>query len=239
MTASAERVGCAALAAIVTGVAGCDNTQPPQLCGDQEFALALRHAQVPTAADVDTHLIAITPSNTTLERDASGRVRMAQWTDFGGYQIGDNVLGIDVFVAVGAELRGRCAGLRPEDTPPRLNQILGLPPEADPARRRVVQLFVRPEDLFRPCPDAEIDDTTCGLAFPANVTPAYREWFDKQYAESFGYWQKRHFPFTGLGYTYDWCNVATREGPSEFVARQGSTVVVASIQEASAYCSGP
>ncbi|PTL83542.1 hypothetical protein DAT35_15875 [Vitiosangium sp. GDMCC 1.1324] len=98
-------------------------------------------------------------------------------------------------------------------------------------------MWVKPGDMFRPCPDPEIDDGTCGLTFPVEVSTEHKNWFTNNYASSYGFWQKTRYPWTGLGYTYDWCSHDTKHvGASEFVVRPGSVVNVTGYINRDTYC---
>jgi hypothetical protein len=56
-------------------------------------------------------------------------------------------------------------------------------------------------------------------------------------SSSYGFWQKTRYPWTGLGYTYDWCSQDTKHvGASEFVIRPGSVVNVTAIIDRNTYC---
>lgn len=225
---------------------GCgEDTQDPHpgppeelACDSQTYAEAVRNAAEPTAADISTELWAISPSNPRLIwNEARTAVRMAIWTTFAGYTLGDNTLSREVWVTPAPQLQTFCKTVPEEKLVGRLNQYLGLPPatENDNARY-VVELWVRPENLFRPCPDAEIDDAACGLQFPASATSEHKNWINAYYASSYGFWQSTHYPWTGLGYTYDWCNADTRVGASEYVVRAGSIVEVTGKFERAIYC---
>ncbi len=45
------------------------------------------------------------------------------------------------------------------------------------------------------------------------------------------------YPWTRLGYTYDWGNPGSEVGLSEFVIQGGATVQVAQVYSTQAYCS--
>jgi hypothetical protein len=96
----------------------------------------------------------------------------------------------------------------------------------------IVEFWVRPQDLFRPCPDNEIDDSRCGLEFPDTVSREYRAWFDSSRIESY-YGSGRiysKYPWTQLGYTYDWSAQNKKHiGLSEFVIDRYKSVVVDTI----------
>ena len=57
--------------------------------------------------------------------------------------------------------------------PLRFAQLLGLPPEyavpGDPKEAKyMLEMWVSPQDIFRPCPDTEISDTACETSFPSD-----------------------------------------------------------------------
>jgi hypothetical protein len=213
--------------------------QPSELvCDAQDYSDAVREAAEPTTEDVNTGLVAINPSNTKLMWNMeTTAVRMVAWTTFTGYTMGDNVLSREVWVTAAPQLQELCKTLPEEKLVPRINQYLGLPPAGDSDNGRYfVEMFVKPGDMFRPCPDSEIDDSSCSLQFPATATNEHKNWINANYAYSYGFWQKTQYPWTGLGYTYDWCNATTHVGASEFVIRAGSTVNVTGKIERATYC---
>ena len=130
----------------------------------------------------------------------------------------------------------------------RLAQYLGLPidsaigPYAE--SRFVVELWVSPDDLFRPCADPEINDTACRLdidplgRFAAAATlPAdhpYRRWFERRHELSYdGDWR---FPWSRLGYTYDWGDSDNEVGGSEYVIVEDAEFTIAAVNTPDTYC---
>jgi hypothetical protein len=116
-------------------------------------------------------------------------------------------------------------GLTGEDQTLRLEQLLGLPP--NDGKTTFAELWVKPADLFRPSADPEITDHEAGLVFPSvtdflTVSQTFINWFDALIASSYG---EDGYPWTRLGYTYDWGNDESEVGVSEFVIRSGATVV--------------
>lgn len=107
----------------------------------------------------------------------------------------------------------------------RLEQLLGLPPAAD-TTRVFLSIRLKGEDLFRPCRNPDISDCSCSTEFPFGY-----------YSEETGYsevyetivGQTTDFPWTRLGYTYDW-NPRNRNhfGFSEYIIRQGAVVKIIS-----------
>jgi hypothetical protein len=204
---------------------------PSPLTLEQMYINAVRDAMVAEESEVCSNLTAIVESNKNLiwlGEGADKSVLVVTWTKYGAsYSVGGvvNTTWGDTWVTVVPEIKTFFeTHLTPEnDLVLRAEQLLGLP--IDSGDLYFVELWVRPKDLFRPSPDNEINDTTAGLTFPDNVDPAYRKWFNDQIIYS--YFTKQ-YPWTRLGYTYDWGNPNSKFGLSEFVIRRNSLVVVKS-----------
>jgi hypothetical protein len=67
------------------------------------------------------------------------------------------------------------------------------------------------------------------------VAPEHTEWLEAQFASSH---QPGGYPFTGLGYTYDWGRPEQPVGFSEFVVPEGATIRVEDQSPTAAYCTG-
>lgn len=105
----------------------------------------------------------------------------------------------------------------------RMLQLLGLPPDYDGSH--IVFFYADREGIFRPTPDREIDDCEASLNFPPDTPQEYRTWFEG-YAQ-FAYKSSTPYPWTRLGYTYDWSvDNKSHIGPGEFVVNTGSLVRV-------------
>ena len=113
----------------------------------------------------------------------------------------------------------------------RLLQLLGLPP--DDGSDRIAFFYVRSQDLRRPTPDPEVDDCTASLHFPENTPEHYRTWFAAN--TDFSYNSSTPYPWTRLGYTYDWHNADRSnanssnihvQGLSEFIVHPGAKMEV-------------
>jgi hypothetical protein len=112
----------------------------------------------------------------------------------------------------------------------RVKQLLGLPENS--TGEYFVEMWVNPQTLFRPTPDNEITDTTAQLTFPASATSEDKTWFNTNIIYS--YFPEK-YPWTRLGYTYDWGSSNSHIGLSEFVLKQNSIVVVESVTPTSEY----
>lgn len=140
-----------------------------------------------------------------------------------------------IWVTVAPELKTKVKGVDSAHINMRLLQMLGLPPYA--TYSYFVEFWVREKDLFRPCPDKEITDNSCGLDFPADCDSLHKLWINEQRISRFfttdTAWR---FPWTELGYTYDW-NPGNykHEGCSEFVIKNNSTVYINGIYPTNEY----
>jgi len=136
----------------------------------------------------------------------------------------------------------------------RIEQYLGLipskPPYATSQNKLFVEMWVRPEDLERPCLDAEVIDSSCiyDPAGPsaAKLPPAFRDmskfvpmtnehkaWYAKEKQGKYsGQWA---MPWTRFGYTYDWGSLRqstgklAAQGASEYLIKKGSVVKIHAI----------
>ncbi len=225
---------------LVLAAHGC--VPPPDLT--EMYAAAIRDAETAEPHEIRTDLTAVTPYTDHLiweDQAGDSRVLMVTWTSWDGYDAlvgGDTVLSREVWVTAAPEVQTFCAThwIRPDKLELRLEQLLGLPP--DSGKDRFVELWVDPNDLFRPSPDPEISDHEAGLDLPVSdafviVDPNHVAWFDALLAGSYG---EDGYPWTRLGYTYDWGNPCTEVGLSEFVIRSGATVGVRGVTGTWDYC---
>jgi hypothetical protein len=121
----------------------------------------------------------------------------------------------------------------------RIQQYLGLILNKYSTKTHFVELWVKAEDLTRPCIDSEIEDSSCNL-LPVPVpdsSPVVKSIYTSSYTNA----KKEYYPWTGLGYTYDWGNSQKpHKGASEFIinpiAGSPVEVEVASVTPTDIYC---
>lgn len=128
----------------------------------------------------------------------------------------------DVWVFTADEVKewGRKNG-RDLDMTFRMEQLIGLPPQK--GNTHFSLLWVDPKDMFRPSRDNEINDTEAELTFPEGTSQEYIDWFNSNAESSYN---PHRYPWTGLGYTYDWADNGTDYGLSEFIVKSGSKATV-------------
>jgi hypothetical protein len=197
---------------------------------------------VQDAAQTEAHEIApLTPlvqgNNQSIWREINGEphVLLVTWTNWDGYdalQGQTTTLGRETWTTPVPTVQDKIKTIQPsaDILTLRLEQLLGLPPNN--GKTKWVELWVKPADIFRPCPDVEITDDRCGLYFPSDASPEHKAWFVNLSLSSYG---DRGYPWTRLGYTYDWGALGTEVGANELVIKAGAEVVVNQVQPNAAY----
>ncbi len=224
--------------------AGCAAESPALYQADLQkmYHSAVVDAEIAMPSEISKNLVAILPSNPQLvwknKGDAeNARILVVTWTDYNGYddKIGKSVnISRDVWVTTAPELKNFCKSLNGEKTL-RLEQLLGLPPKA--GKTRFVEMWVKPGDLFRPSADPEITDSEAEIEFRTSnkfvkVSDEYIKWYNDLKKQSYG---TNGYPWTRLGYTYDWGKNQTHIGLSEFVIMPGATVEIDTISSTMDY----
>ncbi|HHT9136399.1 MAG TPA: hypothetical protein ACFYEK_04050 [Candidatus Wunengus sp. YC60] len=223
-----------------------------------EYLQAIEDAKVAAQDEISKNLVAIVKNNDNLELQWEGeagksRVLVITWTNKSYY---DDYVGKDyqlpedanIWVTAVPELKNFIQNNSGNITALRIEQLLGLPPEG--GKTKFIEMWVNPGDMFRPSPDPEITDHEAEITFPtvlnrfltfdnrvhiveydgdkqADVSYAYREWF--RHRRQTIYSGDYPYPWTRLGYTYDWGNTSSHAGLSEFVIMGSSTVGINSI----------
>lgn len=226
------------------------------------YEKAVETTRHPQASAISTALVPIVHSTPGLRWDPQGRVLMVAWTKRQYYEGSKGkpftFTHGPVWLTAAPRLQDFCRrlGLPPDELDLRLRQLLGLRP--DGSYDAFVQFWVDPKDFFRPCADPEITDRECTLNLTAGDSPAdscpwkdsfsgqtsatwtqvtqdHLTWMCENWTRSFPANPRDGYPWTGLGYTYDW-GQPNPVGESEFVAPQGTTVGVESITGTAEYC---
>ena len=155
-----------------------------------------------------------------------------------------------LWVTLSGELQSRCRtwGLRGDALRNRLEQLLGMPmdPPSQYRKAAFVEFRVARQNLARPCLGVDSSDpgsAKCTLDAQPTTPATLRTFVGQQMAESYvvdrpgapGY------PFTRLGYTYDWAPTARADhyGASEFIVLPTSTVEMLAVVSTDDYCRAP
>jgi hypothetical protein len=142
----------------------------------------------------------------------------------------------DTWVTIVPELLTICRQFK-GDVALQVREVLGLPPNHEIPMIFVMK--VQPSDIFRPTPDptpwtlcpcgnpagnqCTFDPhVQCGNSFPRDVAPSHVQWIANttlSLRQTPG-----GFPWTHLGYTYNWKPGADSYGASEYIVRKGANV---------------
>jgi hypothetical protein len=166
----------------------------------------------------------------------------------------------NMWVTLAPHLKEFCQGFarqnsqNPERTILRLEQRLGLAPAS--SKTHFVELAITEprngKSLFRPCGDPSVITTSCNVGGPQQCSSsqgancdALSEFFYQQYYSSYGSETPTGFPWTSLGYTFDWAFKEVslggsfdfvQVGESEYVVTTGAVLKVLSVQTTEQYC---
>lgn len=218
----------------------------------EAYQAAVQDAAVVEESEVVSTLTPVDPSNQALVWSGDGkRVKVVTWKAAGSYErfIKPYPATWDkedyiVWVTMAPEMQTFCKELMAANPTAdkaaldlRLKQRLGLNPEWQ--YDVFVELWVSPEDIFRPCMDPSPADTRCETRYPdplpvvKNVKD-YKAFYEGLYFKSFR--TPAGVPWTGLGYTYDWGNAAGEQGASEFILSPSAPYEVVAAVPTADYC---
>jgi hypothetical protein len=216
----------------------------------QAYERAVNTARLPRISAVDKALVAIPPDRPVnvvawVRKDQAARLKDASgaWVTRAAS---------DTWVTVEPHLQEFCRAFVRErradeaKLTARLEQRLGLSPASSKT------FFVRmrlanpgPAVIFRPCSDPAADQANCSVGPPGKAPGPYQQWFYQQYYSSYGQSLISEFPWTALGYTFDWAPGAgnassfQRTGESEFVIHQGAPLEILEVVATPQYCAAP
>ena len=103
----------------------------------------------------------------------------------------------------------------------RMKQLIGLPPESD--YTHFSAFWVSADDIYRPAYCTDVEQTTMYCEFQTQTSEEYKKWFNETILNSY---YEEQYPWTRLGYTYDWYEDEVEYGLSEFVVAKGAKIDV-------------
>lgn len=182
--------------------------------------------------------------------DSTNSTTVVTLTNYNGYKVGaENTLTRDVWVTAVPEVKNLCQTFS-GDVEMRLRQLLGLHPNQK--FDKFVTMEVKRGDVFRPTVSTDPTITLpcacpvtvkCGEEFSANIDNKHIRWMADQMLSSYVISESSlipaGYPWTRLGYTYDWKPGSNRYGASEYVIHNGAKITVTEINPVSVYCKTP
>lgn len=108
-----------------------------------------------------------------------------------------------------------------DDPEMRLKQLIAFAPDSE--HSTVTGFWVDPQNVKRPA--YQTDPTVGNMTndFGESIDEEFKAWFDDNILWSYYY---GNFPWTRLGYTYDWADNGTEYGMTEFIVKSGAEVKV-------------
>lgn len=214
--------------------AGADTGKEEDAAGgmseEELYDLAVRDA---VFADEDEimPLVSLTEGEELVSFDGEGRVLLCTWHNYpDSYPAGEDVT-IEwgyVWTFTDKEMKSHAEELAGEEDPEmRLRQLISFAPGSE--HSTVTGLWVNPEDVIRPAYQTDVTDGSMENAFDVDeegdalVDEEFKEWFDENTLSSYFYGS---YPWTRLGYTYDWADNGSEYGLTEFMVKPGATVHV-------------
>ncbi len=206
-----------------------EKTSDEELSLEDLYDLAVKDAVFADEDEIHP-LVSLTEEEELVTWDDEGRVLLCTWHNYpDSYPEGETVT-IDwgyVWAFTDKEMASHAEELETaEDPEMRMRQIIAFAPDSD--HSTVTCLWVKPSDVLRPAYQSNPADNTMVNAFDEDtVDEEFKEWFDDNTLSSYFYGA---YPWTRLGYTYDWADNGTEYGLSEFIINPGSEVKVESTE---------
>lgn len=211
--------GCANDNANVSQPAEKENS--PQALYEQ----AVRDAVFAEESEIQP-LVTLTKDDKLVTWDNEGRVLLCTWHNYPeSYPEGKKVT-IEwgpVWTFTDKEIESHAEELKEaEDAEMRMRQLISFAPDSD--HSTVTGFWVDPDDVCRPAYQSDPTDETMVNSFDEGVDKKFQKWFDENTLNSYFYGS---YPWTRLGYTYDWADNGTEYGMTEFIVNSGAETEVA------------
>lgn len=170
-------------------------------------------------------LVSLTTDDKMTTWDSEGRVLLCTWHNYpDSYPEGENVTikWGPVWAFTDKEMASHKTELEQSGDPEmRLKQLVSFDPDSE--HSTVTGFWVNPENVKRPAYQSDPTVGTMTNVFGENADEEFKEWFDDNILWSYYY---GNYPWTRLGYTYDWADNGTEYGLTEFIVESGAEVEV-------------
>ncbi|NML24003.1 hypothetical protein HHL16_24190 [Pseudoflavitalea sp. G-6-1-2] len=224
-----------------------DNPEPPAPDLNQLYANAIADGMIAENSERIDTLWPISNTNSRLEwKTIKGRqyVLMATFMRFpSSYPEGDSITTTwgEAWLFIPQQMKMRIGGsFKPgSDTLMRICQLLGLPPVNSRTNTHISEMWVPMDSLQRPAGNPDIQTTSANEILISGATATYSNWFNNYiiyaYYHTLTGATDFHYPWTRLGYTYDWVPNGREVGLSEYVLRSQTGCWVNKTRTASNY----
>lgn len=189
------------------------------------FDQAVQDAMLAEDSEIQP-LVTLTKEDALVNWDDAGRVLLCTWHNYpDSYPQGETVT-IEwgpVWTFTDKEMASHADELQKAQDPlMRLRQIISFAPDSE--HSTVTGFWVDPKDVLRPAYQSDPSEGAMQIAFDDDVDETFKTWFDENILSSYFYGS---YPWTRLGYTYDWADNGTEYGVTEFIVNSGAEVEVA------------
>lgn len=216
-----KRVAAAACLGLLL-LAGCASEPAPS--NQELWAAAMADAVFSEDSEV-MELVCLTPQDPRVIWDDAGeRVLLVTWHAYEEpCKPGDALAHTDIWATSLGEMEDwyqeNAGGVT--DWELRFAQLLGMPD--DGSCTRFSAFWISPSEVIRP---AYVTDVTAQMenGYDQITDPVYQTWFDDNILYSYF---ESAYPWTRLGYTYDWSGGESVYGLTEFLIADGSQVEIA------------
>lgn len=204
----------------------------------EKYELAIQDAMIAEENEISNHLIAITDTNSYIiwnETCNDKKVLVVTWTKYPDSYPQDSTITNtwgEIWVTVVPEMEDWFLEnySSEKDYIYRTEELLGLP--RDKGYTHFIEMWVNPDDLWRPSPDNEITDNSAELEIPVDIDSTYLAWYNENITYSY---TPPRYPWTRLGYTYDWGSLTSEIGLSEFIIKNNSEIIIQKVYDNESY----
>ena len=189
--------------------------------------MAVRDAAIAEEHEIKP-LVSLTKQDPLVTWDGQGRVLLCTWHSYpDSYPEGETVTAEwgYIWTYTDKELATHAGELaKSEDAVMRMRQLISINPNK--THSTVTGLWVNPSDVIRPAyqPDAAKGSMTTAFPEGQEIEESFLSWFNQNILDSYYY---GNYPWTRLGYTYDWADNGKEYGLTEFLIKKGAQVEVA------------
>lgn len=194
---------------------------------EELYAMAVQDAMIAEADEIKP-LVSLTKKDKLVTWDNKGRVLLCTWHSYpDSYPEGQTVAAKwgYIWTFTDKEMATHAKELKAsEDAVMRLRQLIAIAPNK--THTTVTGLWVDPSDVIRPAYQSVATNGSMTITFPQEkeLDKSYKTWFDQNILDSYYYGA---YPWTRLGYTYDWADNGKEYGLTEFLIKKDATVEIA------------
>lgn len=194
---------------------------------EELYAMAVKDAAIAEEDEIEP-LVSLTKQDPLVTWDDQGRVLLCTWHSYpDSYPEGETVTAKwgYIWTFTDKEMATHAGELKKsEDAVMRLRQLISIDPNK--SHSTVTGLWVNPSDVIRPAYQSDAANGSMTVAFSEGeeVDESFKAWFDQNILNSYYYGS---YPWTRLGYTYDWADNGKEYGLTEFLIKQDAEMEVA------------